>query len=143
MIIVLVLFNLLIASKNHFKNRPVIVYHIHCMTLHGGLLVIVILQSKFRGWVIYIYFIIIFLLLNNQRYIVRYCILNYDDNLIFVVFYIKMWCIIVFLANFESVISWYLRHNCLKRSTNYTKFDFQYRYTPTMEVTQLPLHKII
>ena len=36
-----------------------------------------------------------------------YCILNYDDNLIFVMCYIKISCIFVFFANVESVISWY------------------------------------
>ena len=32
--------------------------------------------------------------------------LTYDENLIFDMFYIKMSCIIVFLTNVESVISW-------------------------------------
>ena len=36
-----------------------------------------------------------------------YCILNYDDNLIFVVLYIKISCIIVFIKNYGSMISWY------------------------------------
>ena len=36
-----------------------------------------------------------------------YCIPNYDDNLIFVIFYIKISFIIFFLKNPESVIAWY------------------------------------
>ena len=36
--------------------------------------------------------------------------------------------------------SWYLCHNRLEQSTNYIKFDFQYRYTPKLEVKQPPLH---
>ena len=34
-----------------------------------------------------------------------YCILNYDDNIIFDMFYINMSFVIVFLKYFESVIS--------------------------------------
>ena len=37
-----------------------------------------------------------------------YCPLNYDDYLILDMFYIKISCIIVFLTNTESVISWIL-----------------------------------
>ena len=35
-----------------------------------------------------------------------YCPLNYDDNLILVMFYIEILCIIIFLTAFESWISW-------------------------------------
>ena len=44
--------------------------------------------------------IIIFLILNEKMNIMCYCILNYDDNLILVMLYIKMSCIIVFLNFF-------------------------------------------
>ena len=66
----------------HFEKYPVIVNPIKCLqTIHGGLLVI--LQWKRRGWVIDTDSIIIFVILNNKSYIFCYCILNYDDNIIF------------------------------------------------------------
>ena len=37
-----------------------------------------------------------------------YCPLTYYDNIILDIFYIKMSCIIVFLTNIKSVISWYI-----------------------------------
>ena len=39
-------------------------------------------------------------------------------------------------------MSCYLCHNCLKKLKNYINFDFQYRSTLTLEVTQFTLHKI-
>ena len=62
----LLLFALLITSKPHFEKRPVIVDPIKCKkTIHGRLLII--LQSKSRGLVVYIDFVIIFMRLNNKR----------------------------------------------------------------------------
>ena len=55
----------------------------------------------------YIDFIIIFVILNKKMNIICHFIFNYDDNLIFVMFYIKISGIIIFFTNFESVISWY------------------------------------
>ena len=52
--------------KDYFKNRPVIVDHITCKKIHGRSLVIVIIQSKLRGWVIDIDFIIIFIRWNKK-----------------------------------------------------------------------------
>ena len=66
----------------HFKKRPVVANPIKCkQTIHGGLLVI--LQWTLRGWVINIDFIITSVRFNNKGYIFWYCILSYDDNLIF------------------------------------------------------------
>ena len=62
--------------------------------------IIVILQSKSRGWVIDIDFIIIFVILNKKMNIMCYCILNYNYSIIFVMFYIKMARIIVFYHTF-------------------------------------------
>ena len=126
-------------SKIISKKRSVIVDHIKWKTIHGGLLVIS--QSKSQGWVIDIYFITIFVILNQKIYIMCYYILNHDDNLIFVMFYIKMSCII-----FSPQISnqWFLGifcHNFSKQSNNYMKSDFQYWSTPTLEFIQVPLHK--
>ena len=69
--------------------------------------------------------------------------LTYDDILIFFILYNKNSFITVFLSNYESVVSWYfLSRFFLNQSNNYIKFDFQYRYIPTLEATQFPLHKI-
>ena len=67
--------------------------------------------------------------------------MNYDDNLIFVMFYIKVSCITQFLTNLNSVISFFSLSQFFKQSTNYKKFDFQYWWTQTFEVTQFPLCK--
>ena len=78
----LLLLTLLSVRKPHFKKRPVIVNPIKCkQKIHGVLLVI--LHSKRKGWVIDIDFIIICGILNNKRYIFCYFIMNYDENLIF------------------------------------------------------------
>ena len=69
--------------------------------------------------------------------------LTYDYTLILVMFYIKMSCIIVFLTNFELVVSYYSSHNFSKKSKNYIRLDLQCQYTPTLEVTKFPLHKSI
>ena len=73
--------------------------------------------------------------------IMCYYILNYDDNLIIIMIYVKMSFIIVYLTHLESVISWYFLSQYLKQLNNFIKFNFQYRYTPTLEVKQCPLHK--
>ena len=99
--ITLAFFTLLRASKQHSKKAAGIVDHIILKTIHWGLLVIVILQSKLRGWVIDIVFIFIFLILNEKMNIMCYCILNYNYSIIFVMFYIKMARIIVFIIHFE------------------------------------------
>ena len=46
----------------------------------------VILHSKSSGWLIDEYFIIILPILNNKRHIFCYCILDFDDSLIFDMF---------------------------------------------------------
>ena len=51
-------------------------------------MLLVLTQSKSIGRVIDVYFFIIFLILNNKSYIFCYCILNYDDNLIFDIFFL-------------------------------------------------------
>ena len=89
------------------EKRSIIVDHIKFNIIHGGLLVIFILQSKPRGWVIGIDLIFIFMRWNRKRYNICYCPFTYDDNLNLVMFYIKSSCIIFFLNNFESEISWY------------------------------------
>ena len=53
-----------------------------------------------------------------------YFILNYDDNLIFVVFYIKISCIIIFPTNFKSVISWYFSSQFFKAVQELYKVQF-------------------
>ena len=66
----------------YFKKRPVIVNPIKCkQMIHRGLLVI--LQWKFRGWVINIGFIMIFMIFNKKSNIFWYFLFKYDDNLIF------------------------------------------------------------
>ena len=80
--------------------------------------------------------------MEQKRYIMCHCPLTYYDNIIFVMFYIKMSRVIVFLSNLESVIYWYFLSQFLKQSNNYINFDFQYRSKPKFEVTQLPLSKI-
>ena len=52
-------------------------------------------------------FIIIFVRLNKKSYIMCYSLLKYDDNLILVLFSIKMSFIIVFFNISESVMSCY------------------------------------
>ena len=84
---VLFLFTLLGASKPHFEKIPVIVDPIKCkQTIHEGLLVI--LQSKSRGRVIDIDFVMFCVILKNKRYIFSYILLNYDENIIFDLFII-------------------------------------------------------
>ena len=46
-------------------------------------------------------------------------------------FYIKISFIIVFITNFESVISWFFCHKFLMQSKNYIKFDFQIPFNRT------------
>ena len=48
-----------------------------------------------------ILFFLIFVIWNKKRYIMCYCLLTYDDNIILVMFYIKILFIIFFLPNFE------------------------------------------
>ena len=93
----------------------------------------VILHPKSSGWVIYIDCIITFVILKNKKYIMCYCILNYDDSLTLNMLFSQIsnqWCLDI------------LCHNFFNQSKNYIKLDFQYWYTPKLEVTQLPLHKI-
>ena len=45
--------------------------------------------------------------MEQKRYVMFYFILNYNDNIIFFMFYIKFFCIVFFLTNVESVISSY------------------------------------
>ena len=54
----LVVFSLLRAINYHYNKRPVIVDNIMIKTIHGGILLIVIIQPKFQRLVIDIYFII-------------------------------------------------------------------------------------
>ena len=80
------LITLSIKSKPQFEKLPVIVNPIKCkQKIHGGLLFIP--KSKSRGWVIYIDFLIILVILNNKRYILWYSIFKYDHNLIFDMFF--------------------------------------------------------
>ena len=84
----------------------------------------VILQSKLRELVIDIYFTMTFVRLNNNRYIYCYCILKYDDNHKFDLYVSYISSIIIFLTNFESVISCYFHHNVTEQSKNFIKFNF-------------------
>ena len=52
------------------------------------------------------YFYFYFCDIGQKSYIMCYCPLTYDDNIILVMFYIKISCITVHLTNLESVISW-------------------------------------
>ena len=70
-----------------------------------------------------------FLWMNKKMNIMKCCILNYDDNLFFVIFYIKMSCIIVFPKNIESVISCYFMSQFWRQSKNYINFDFLFQST--------------
>ena len=51
-----------------------------------------------------------------------YCTLNYDDNLIIIMIYIKMSCIIVYIANFDSVVSWYFLSQIFEAVKELNKF---------------------
>ena len=95
----MVLFTLLRASKNHFKKAP---YYSWQSTEDYWSLSFY--SRNLEGkWLIYIY---IFVKWNEKFNTMCYCLLNYDDNIILDMFYIKMSCIIVFLTNTKSVISW-------------------------------------
>ena len=122
----LVLLTLLSASKPHSKKSPGIFNPKKWkQTIQEGILVII--QSKARGWVINIDFIIIIVILHNKRYIFCYCIFNYDDNFIFDLFFSYMSFIIIIITNFESVISCHFYQTFSKQSNNYIKFSFQYQ----------------
>ena len=74
---------------------------------------------------IYSVFIIMFVRMNSKRYILCYCILNYDDNLIFDLNVSYMSFTIIFIPNFKSVISCHLCHIFSNQSKNYIKYIFQ------------------
>ena len=56
--------------------------------------------------------------------IIYHCILNYNDILVFVMFQIKM-SSIIFLTNFESVLSWYFMSPFFEAVKEFCKFRFQ------------------
>ena len=117
-------------SPDTFQFLVDIVNPIKCkQTIQVRLLVI--LQSKSRGGLIYIDFIIIFVILKNQRYSLYHCILNQDDNL-YLIYFSYLSVIIIFLTNFESVISCNFCRNISKQSKNYIKFYFN--FLPTLEL---------
>ena len=135
--IALVFFTPLSASKTYFGQSTCYSDHIKCKTIHGGLLVVVIIQSKTSD--LYKKFVI----LNQKRYIMWYCTLNYDDNFIYLLCFIFKCHLSLFFS--QILNQWFLGilcNNSLRRSKNYKNFDFQYRSAPTLEVTQLPLNKI-
>ena len=116
----LVLFNLLRASKHNSgkascssppyyyqKDTQMIISHFLWSQYHKG------------EWPI-LYFFLLFLWMNKTINRMYYCILNSDDNIIFVTFSIKMSCIIVFLTNSESVISWYFMSQLFWGSKRFT-----------------------
>ena len=92
-------------------------------TIQGLLLLIIFVQSISLGWVIIIV-LSLFSWMNEKVNIMYYCILNYDDNLIFVMFYIIISCIIVFLINFESVFSWCFLSQFFEAVKELHKFRF-------------------
>ena len=102
--IALVLFNLIRESKTHFNCCPIIGEFIRWEMIHSGLLLIVFIHSKSRGWVINI-LIVIFEIRNKKRYIMCYFPLNYDDQLILVRLFNTISCFIVFLTMILSVFS--------------------------------------
>ena len=137
--IALLFFTLLSAIKPHFKNSPVIVYPFKCpLMIHRVLLVSI--QWKLIRWVIDIDFITVFVILNHKRYIFCYCILSYNNNCAFDIYVSYMSFIIIFLTNFESVISCHFCHNFSDQTKNYINFNFQFQYTPTLENTLFALH---
>ena len=99
----LLLFTLLSESKPHPKNFPVIGNLITCswIIINGGLLVI--LQSISWGWVINIDFLTIIVKLNNENFILCYCILNYDDNYTFDI-YVSSSLLFSHISNQQSVV---------------------------------------
>ena len=84
----------------------------------------VIIQSKLRGWVIDVDFIIIFVRLNNKRYIFCYFIFKYDYNHILDLYVCYLLFIIIYFANVESVISYHFNHNCFESVKELHKFPF-------------------
>ena len=65
-----------------------------------------------------------------------YCILNYNDSFIFVMFHIKMSCIIIFLTNIESVISWYFLSQFFEAVKEFHKVRF------SISISRTTLHLI-
>ena len=109
--------------KSNFKNHSIIGNHTKLLwEIHRGRLVIIL--SELIGWVIDIYFITIFVRLNNGRYIFCYCTLNYDDNRIFDLYVSYMSFIIIILTTFKSVICCHFCHNIFEAVRELCKVIF-------------------
>ena len=64
-----------------------------------------------------------------------YYILNYDDNIMFLMYHIKMSCINMFSTNFELVIYWYFLSQFLKA----VKLLHKVRFPILINITNLHL----
>ena len=107
------MFIILSAIKHHFEKNPVSGKYIKCTsTIH--VVLVVIIKSIFPGWVIDIYFIIIFVRFNNEGFILCYCILNYDDNHTFYLYVSDMLLLIIIFNCFKSVICCHFWYNCFE-----------------------------
>ena len=62
--------------------------------------------------------------MEQKIYIMCYCTLTYDDNLILVMLFIEISCIIVFFTNIESVIYWYFLSQFFKAVKESHKLQF-------------------
>ena len=69
-------------------------------------------------------FITIFVRLNNESYILCYCILNYDDNRTFNIYVSYMYFINIPTTNFESVICCHICHNIFEAVKELNKVPF-------------------
>ena len=72
------------------------------------------IKSTLWEWVPYIVFITIIVNLNNERYILCYYILNYDENHTYNIHVSYIYFIINCFTNLESVICFHLYHNCFE-----------------------------
>ena len=84
--------------------------------------------------------------MEQKMYIMCLCALKYDHILIFFITYIKMSCIIVFLTNFESVISWYFLSQFYKSVKDLHKVQFIISintniWSYTITITELSKHQ--